>query len=203
VARALSASQLRDAQALTSAWVPGQPTPGSRMASTAATAKATARAPDKCSATGTMEGQKFTATHCAISLYDDTHSVAIWFNEDAISAEETAAFQLSSYASDDKGGKPRTLVRIMFCPGGGGTTASASAVKSIDFASSHAKSSLAGVQWVVETPKDFKVEKMTGELKPGGTLAGRIVGQRARTSWTLEFDLNLPAKDASAGLGCK
>jgi len=203
VARMLSATELRDAQALASAWALGQPTPGSRMASATANANATPHPPDKCSATGTMEGQKFTATHCAISLYDDTHSVSIWFNEDAISAEEAAAFQLSSYAADDKGGKPRTLVRIMFCPGGGGTTASAAAVKSIDFAPSHAGSPLAGVQWVVEAAKDFKVEKMTGELKPGGTLAGRIVGQRAHTSWTLEFDLNLPAKDASAGLGCK
>ena len=62
---------------------------------------------------------------------------------------------------------------------------------------------LAGVQWVVKAPKDFKAEKMTGEIKPGGTLTGRIVGQRAKTSWTLDFDMNLPAKDAAAGFGCK
>ena len=142
-------------------------------------------------------------THCAISLYGDAHSVAIWFNEDVIAPDEAANFQMSSYASDDKGGKPRTLVRIMFCPGGGAATAAAAAVKSIDFSTNNAKSPLAGVQWVVEAPKDFKVEKMTGEIKPGGTLTGRIVGQRAKTSWALDFDMNLPTKDAAAGMGCK
>ena len=44
---------------------------------------------------------------------------------------------------------------------------------------------------------------MAGEIKPGGTLTGRIVGQRAKTSWTLDFDMNLPTKDAAAGIGCK
>ena len=90
----------------------------------------------------------------------------------------------------------------MLCPGGGLTTASAAAVKSIDLNTSHAKSALAGVQWVVASPKDFKVGKMTGEVKPGGTLTGRIVGSRGRTTWIFAFDVKLPAKDAAAGMGC-
>jgi TPR repeat protein len=209
IARKLSAAQLRDAKAMVAASPFGQavatagaPAASSTAGGSAPAAAPVARASDKCSATGAMEGAKFTATHCVVSLYGDAHSVAIWFNEDAITPDEAANFQLSSYASDDKGGKPRTLVRIMFCPGGGAATASATAVKSIDFATSNAKSPLAGVQWVVEAPKDFKVEKMTGEIKPGGTLAGRIVGQRAKTSWTLDFDMNLPTKDAAAGFSC-
>ena len=161
-----------------------------------------ARASDKCTATGAMEGEKFSTTHCAISLYADQHSVAIWFNEDVITADEAAAFQLSSYAGEDNAGKRRTRVQIMFCPGGGSASVLPSAVKSIDFNTSHAKSAFSGVQWVVEAPNDFKVEKLSGKLEPGGTLSGRIVGQRAKTSWTFDFDLNLPTKDSAAGVSC-
>jgi len=200
-ARALNASQLKDAKAMAAAWQPGQPMP-TRTSTGAMQVAAAAHASDKCSATGAMEGEKFTATHCAISLYGDQHSVAIWFNEDAMTTDEVTAFQLSSYAAEDKAGKRRTRVQIMFCPGAGSPNASPSAVKSIDFNTSHAKSALAGVQWVVETPKDFKVEKLSGSVEPGGTLSGRIVGQRARTSWTFDFDLNLPTKDAAAGMSC-
>ncbi|HEY1459568.1 MAG TPA: tetratricopeptide repeat protein [Casimicrobiaceae bacterium] len=202
-ARALTAAQLKDAKAIVAAWQPGRPMPmrGGTSASGVQVAAA-ASASDKCSATGAMEGEKFTATHCAISLYGDQHSVAIWFNEDAITPDEAVAFQLSSYAGEDKAGKRRTRVQIMFCPGGGSSNVSPSAVKSIDFNTSHAKSAFSGVQWVVEAPKDFKVEKLSGKLEPGGTLSGRIVGQRAKTSWTFDFDLNLPTKDSAAGMSC-
>ena len=94
------------------------------------------------------------------------------------------------------------MATIMFCPGGGQATASAAAVKSIDLNTNHAKSPLAGIQRVVETPKDFKVEKMTGEVKPGGTLSGKIVGSLGTTAFTFDFDVNLPAKEAAAGLSC-
>jgi hypothetical protein len=43
---------------------------------------------------------------------------------------------------------------------------------------------------------------MTGEIKPGGTLAGKIVGSRGKTTWNLDFDVKLPAKEASAGMSC-
>ena len=161
-----------------------------------------AQAPDKCFATGSMEGEKFAAAHCAVALYGDQHSVAIWFSEDAISPEESQAFQISSYVGEAKAGKQRTQVQIMFCPGGGSATASAAAVKSIDLNTNHAKSPLAGVQWVVESPRDFKLETLAGEVKPGGRLTGKIVGARGKTAWTLDFDVALPAKDAAAGMSC-
>jgi hypothetical protein len=56
---------------------------------------------------------------------------------------------------------------------------------------------------VVEAGKDFKVEKMTGDVKPGGLLSGRIAGSRGKTAWNLDFDVTLPAKDAAAGMSCK
>jgi hypothetical protein len=159
-----------------------------------------AQAQNKCSATGLMEGEKFAANNCAVALYE--HSIAIWFNENPISAPEAENFQNSAYAAGTKDGKQRTLVQIMLCPGGGADTASAAAVKSIDLNTNHAKSPLLGIQWSVESPKDFKVEKMTGEIKPGGTLAGKIVGSRGKTTWNLDFDVKLPAKEASAGMSC-
>lgn len=56
-------------------------------------------------AAGTLGGEKFAATNCVVSLYNDQHSVAIWFNEDPITPQEVESFQVSSYASGDKGGK--------------------------------------------------------------------------------------------------
>ena len=102
-----------------------------------------------------------------------------------------------------RNGKRRTMAIIMFCPGGGNETASAAAVKSIDLNTTHAKSPLAGLQRVVDSPKDFKVEKMTGDIKPGGALSGKIVGSHDKTAFTFDFELNLPAREAAAGMGCK
>lgn len=198
----LPPSQLREALALAADWQVGKPTPTRTAAATSAISAASAQAPDKCSASGTMEGEKFTAGNCAIALYGDQHSVAIWFGEDPISSAEKESFQLSSYAESAKGGKQRTMVQIMFCPGGGSATASAAAVKSIDLNTNHARAPLAGVQWVVEAPKDFKVERLAGEVAPGGRLTGKIVGGRGKTTWNLEFDVTLPAKDAAAGMTC-
>jgi len=206
IAKQLTPEQRRSAQVLADAWKVGQPMPGSAATSDSAPSTAAAASvpvKTRCSATGTMGGEKFAATNCVVSLYGDQHSVAIWFNEDPIAPAEAANFQMSSYADDAKGGKRRTMAIIMFCPGGGTETPSAADVKSIDLNTNHAKSPLVGVQWVVESPKDFKVEKMSGEIKPGGTLSGKIVGSRDKTSFIFDFELNLPAKDAAAGMSCK
>ena len=206
IAKPLTPEQRRSATALANAWKVGQPMPGSAAtsgsASGATAAAAAAPVKTRCSATGSMGGERFTATHCVASLYGDQHSVAIWFNEDAITPQEAESFQTSSYASGDKGGKQRTMAVIMFCPGGGKETASAAAVKSIDLNTNHARSPMAGIQRVVQAPKDFKVEKMTGEVKPGGVLSGKIAGNLDKTTFTFDFELNLPAKEAAAGMSC-
>lgn len=205
MAARLSPAQAQQALAAANAWTVGQPMPTSLAAASGpATAIASKGMPakDRCSATGQLGGATFTATHCAVSLLGDQNSVAIWFNEDPIAPKEAERFQLSSYADASKDGKPRTLLQIMFCPGGGAPAASAAAVKSIDFNSNHAKAPLAGVQWVVEAPKDYKVERMTGEIKPGAALSGKIVGSRGNTSWNLDFDVTLPTQDAAAGMSC-
>ena len=212
IAKPLTPEQRRRAKALADAWKVGQPLPGSTSESvstasaTSAAGKATAAATPvktRCSATGTMGGEKFAATNCVAALYGDQHSVAIWFNEDPITPAEAESFQLSSYADGAKGGKQRTMAIIMFCPGGGKETAAASAVKSIDLNTNHAKSPMVGIQRVVEAPKDFKVDKMTGDIKPGGTLSGKIAGNLEKTAFTFDFELSLPARDAAAGMSCR
>ncbi len=170
------------------------------------------RAESRCSAKGVMGGKAFSMTHCAISYYDDQHSVTIWFSEAPISAEEEKAFQLSSYASDqDAKGKFRTLMHLAFCPGGGAPVPRPAAVKSVEIGMNNAESPLLGRQWVLDPSKDkhIRFEKLSGDLKLGGRLAGRVTGGKTREedsqgaySWQIDFDLPLPAKSAAAGAGC-
>lgn len=161
-----------------------------------------AQAQNKCSAVGLMGKEKFAANNCAVALYDSQHSVAIWFNEERISEQEAKEFETSGSVDGSKDGKQRTLLLIMFCPGGGGKTASAAAVKSMSLNTNHAKSPLVGIQWIVKSPKDFKVERMNGEIRPQGTLGGKIIGSWHKTTFNLDFDVRLPPKNAEAGMSC-
>jgi TPR repeat protein len=207
IAKPLTSEQKRKASALADAWKVGQPPPGTAATSVSASA-ATAAVPaapvkTRCLASGTMGGEKFTATHCVASVYGDEHSVAIWFNEDAITPEEADSFRMSSYADGTTGGKQRTMAIIMFCPGGGSETASVQTVKSIDLNTNHSRSPMAGIQRELQAPKDFKVERMTGDVKPDGVLSGKISGGIDKTTFTFDFELSLPSKDAAAGMSCK
>jgi len=115
IAKPLTPEQRRRAQAWAEAWKIGQPMPGSAATpGSSASPTATAGRPVKtrCSASGTMGGEKFSAANCVASLYGDQHSVAIWFNEDPITPAEAESFQLSSYAEGAKGGKQRTMAII-------------------------------------------------------------------------------------------
>lgn len=203
IAKTLTPTQGREAQALVASWRPGSPMP-IRVASTAtSTPTGNPVTAEKCSATGSMEGEKFSATHCAVAWLPDERSVAIWFNEQPISSAEVDAFQTSAYAGAEKEGRQRTLLQIGFCPGGGAAKAAPGFVKTLDFNSNHAKSPLAGVQWSLEAPKDFRVDALSGELKPGGMLAGHITGSHAKTVFTIDFAVLLPTKTAAAGMTCR
>ncbi len=206
IAKALTPEQRRRATALANAWKVGQPMPGS--AATSGSASGATAACRHCAGEDAVFGDRIDGWREVHGhplrgvAVRRSHSVAIWFNEDAITPQEAESFQTSSYADGDKGGKQRTMAIIMFCPGGGKETASAAAVKSIDLNTNHARSPMAGIQRVVQAPKDFKVEKMTGEVKPGGALSGKIAGNLDKTTFTFDFELNLPAKDAAAGMSC-
>ena len=166
-----------------------------------------ARAQDKCSATGLLGGEKFTANNCTASIRTgasgaEESSVAVWFSDTPIAADEAAGFQQYASVEDSKDGKQRTLVVIMFCTGGANKV-SASAVKSVDLHTNHAKSPFLGVQTVLEPSSGLKFEKLSGEARLGGALAGQLTGNFGHTKIDLDFNVKLPTKSASAGLDCE
>lgn len=160
------------------------------------------QAQNKCSASGLLGGEKFLANHCAAALYGSQHSIAIWFNEDPITAAEEAEFQSTATVEPAKNGKQRTWLLIMFCPGGGAATASPAAVRSMSLTTNHAKSLLAGIHWNVKAAKDFKVGALSGEVRPGARLAGQTSGKWRKTTWNATFDVKLPATESATGLSC-
>jgi hypothetical protein len=155
-------------------------------------------------------GKPVAMTHCAAAVYEDAHSVTLWFSDAPFTDAEVDAFHLNSYANDkDAAGKPRTMVHLAFCPGGGKAAASPGAVKSVELSANHASSVLLGRQWVFALPKDkasVTFEKLAGNIDPGGRISGRVSGGKTsdelKYSWTATFDLALPAKSAAAGPGC-
>ena len=174
---------------------------------TAAAASPAAAPENKCRAKGVMAGKAFTMTHCVVSYYDSEQSVTIWLSESPFSADEAAKFEMSSYAPDKEAdGKPRTQMHLGFCPGGGKPEPSPAAPKSVEFWMSHKDSPWLSRQWVIEPKdKDWKFERLSGKLEPGGKLSGRMTGSRVsegKYAWEIDFDLTLPAKAAMGGMGC-
>jgi hypothetical protein len=167
-------------------------------------------AADTCTVKAVLGGKPFTLTHCAASVYEDTHSVTLIFSEAPLGEKELDAFRVSSYAGEkDEAGRPRTLIHFAFCPGGGKPEASPAAPKSVEMGIDRADSPLAGRQWVFELPKEketFSFRKLAGTIVPGGRISGRATGGKTSDglvySWDATFDLALPAKSAAAGVGC-
>ncbi len=169
---------------------------------------AAAGAEDTCLVKAVLGGKTVTLKHCEAAMYDEK-GVTLVFMEDPIPAEEVAAFQLNSSPKEkDAAGKPRNMIEIGFCPGGGTPAVSPGAVKSVEMSVTHVSSPMLGRQWVFELPKDkeLKIERLSGRLAPGGKLAGRITGAKMSDglsySWQADFDVRLPTKAAAAGLGC-
>lgn len=165
-------------------------------------------AQDKCMVKAVIAGQAVEMTHCALAVYDD-RGATLFFSATPIGAEERSAFQMNSYAKDrDPAGKPRSMMHLMFCPGGGKPAPDAAAVKSVEMSMAHAASPMAQRQWVFELPKDkeFTFKALSGSLKPGARFAGQATGAKTsdgvKYSWDARFDLAVPATLAAAGPGC-
>ena len=102
------------------------------------------------------------------------------------------------------------MVQIGFCPGGGSAVPSPKTAKSVEIGFAHATVPWLGPQsqWVLEpsSDKQIRIESLTGELKRGGKLSGKITGAIAGSkpafSWDLQFDLMLPQRAAGGGPGC-
>jgi hypothetical protein len=162
-----------------------------------------AAAEDRCLVKGKMQNQSFELKSCAAALYDNK-GVTIWFTEKPLPAATLDTFRLSSYA--DLSG---TAMYVSFCPGGNKSVADPKTKASYEWSVEHASSPMLMQSFLFDSPTDpaQKIEKLTGELKPGGRLAGKIkvstkLDQGQLYSWDAEFDVTLPAKLAAAGPGC-
>ncbi len=150
-----------------------------------------------------MQDQSFRLDACAVAWYPDQNSVALWFTETPLSAEAREKFLIGSYA-DLKG----TAMSFSFCPGGGKVRADPGEVTEVEAAVSHASSPMLQQTWLFEPgDKGIRIEKMSGDLKAGGRLAGRItvntrLDQGQAYSWEADFDVAMPARTAAAGLSC-
>jgi len=165
-----------------------------------------AAAQNKCTATGQMGGQAFNLANCEVAFYEGGPGATIWFSSTPITAEERDFFQLSSSA--DRFKKGRTMVQLFFCPGGGSAVPSPTTAKNVELGFKHATVLDLGPQdqWVFDPAKDKQIrfETLTGDLKKGGKLSGKVTGAIAgkKFSWDLQFDLVLPQRAAGAGPGC-
>ncbi len=170
------------------------------------TVATSASAQNKCTAKGQMGGHAFSLAHCEVAFYEGGPGVTIWFSSTPITAEERDFFQISSSA--DRFSKGRTMVHLFFCPGGGSAVPSPKAAKNVEIGFKHATELNLGPQdqWVFDPAKDkqIKFETLTGELKAGGKLSGKVTGAIAgkKFNWDLQFDLVLPQRRAGAGPGC-
>ncbi len=167
-----------------------------------------ASAADKCVAKANIAGKSVVLKNCAVAVYDNA-GVTLWFTDAPISAAELSTFQLNSDAKTTHAdNRMRTMLSLAFCPGGGKATASAAAVKSVEIVANEPTPG-AWQSFVFTLPGDkanLKVEKLSGDLKAGGRLAGRITGAKKEGerpySWDVDFDVALPEKGAAAGPGC-
>lgn len=167
-------------------------------------------AEDKCTVKAVLGGKPVTMKNCAVALYDSENSVTLYFSDSPFTAKEIEAFQESSNPSDkDAAGKPRTTIHFAFCPGGGKPVLNPAAVKHVEMSVSVASSPFLGFQNTYELPKDkdiVKIEKLSGDLKLGGKVTGRITGGRMsdgkKYSWEADFDMKLPKKSSFGGQGC-
>jgi hypothetical protein len=165
-------------------------------------------AADKCVAKANIGGKAVTFKNCAVAVYDNS-GFTLWLTDAPLSADELSTFQLNSYAEPTyPGNRARTMLSLAFCPGGGKATASAAAVKSVEVVANEATPG-AWQSFVFTLPGDkanLKIEKLSGELKAGGRLMGKITGGKKEGerpySWDVDFDVALPEKGAAAGPGC-
>ena len=169
-----------------------------------------ASAADTCTVKAVLSGKPVTMTHCAAAVFEDAHSVTLYFSGTPFTAAEVEMFHLNSYAKDkDEAGKPRTMMHLAFCPGGGKPEASPAAEKSVETSVNSADSVMVSRQWVFELPKEketFRFDKLAGNIVPGGRISGRATGGKTsdglKYSWDAVFDVALPEKAAAAGPGC-
>src|SRR5262245_6398485 len=176
--------------------------PGLALVLLAASVTAAA-AENRCLVKGKMQDQSFELKSCTAAIYDNK-GVTIWFTEKPLPAATVDTFRLNSYA--DLSG---TAMSLGFCPGGNKSVAAPKAATSVAFEVEHASSPMVAQSFLFDPGKtpDLKIEKLSGELKPGGRLVGKMkvntkLDRGQAYSWDADFDVTFPAKLAAAGPGC-
>jgi hypothetical protein len=168
----------------------------------AAAAASSAAAEDKCFAKGKMQEHAFELKSCAVAMYDNK-GVTIWFTEKPLQTATVDTFHLNSYA--DLTG---TSMSLSLCPGGNKGVVDPKNATNVYVEVEHAASPMVAQSFGdLSKDKGFKLTKLTGELKPGGRLAGKMtmntkLDRGQPYSVEAEFDVTLPAKAAAAGPGC-
>jgi hypothetical protein len=196
-------------------------TPTSRLRialfAAALAASSTLHAADKCAVKAVLNGKPVAFKSCTVAVYDEK-GVTLLLTEAPLSADETSTFQLNSYPPEkDSSGKRRAILSFAFCAVDEKGALNPAAVKSVEVSANDGVS-LVGLQDVFELPAakaNLKIEKLTGDLKKGGRLAGKITGsktveetgtdgqaRKVPNSWDVDFDVALPPKVAAAGPGC-
>jgi hypothetical protein len=167
---------------------------------------------DKCTVKAVLGGVAVTMKYCAVALYDTEHSATLVFSDTAFTPQQIADFEESSRVpeKDTAGKDDRTAIHFAFCPGGGALQPNPSSVKLLEMRVTVGSSPLLGFQNTFDLSKDktvVNIEKLSGDLRLGGNLAGRITGGRMsdgkKYSWEADFDMKLPAKTAFGGQGCQ
>jgi len=167
-------------------------------------------AQNKCSVKAVLGGTPATMKYCAASFYASENSVTLVFSDSAFTPKQIEEFQASSALPEkNASGKGRTMIHFAFCPGGGTPVPRPAAVKLVEMSVDVADSPFLGFQSTFELPQDnsvVKIERLSGDVKLGGRLAGRITGGRTsdgkKFSWEADFDMKLPATSSSSGQGC-
>jgi hypothetical protein len=172
------------------------------LALLAAAAASGAAAENKCFAKGKMQDQAFELKACAVAMYDNK-GVTIWFTEKPLPAETVDTFHLNSYA--DLSG---TAMSLSLCPGGNKGVVDPKNATNVYVEVEHAASPMVAQSFGdLSKDKGFKLTKLTGELKPGGRLVGKMtmntkLDRGQPYSVDADFDVTFPAKAAAAGPGC-
>ena len=149
-----------------------------------------------------------TSPHCEVAFYEGGPGVTIWFSSTPITAEERDFFQISSSADRFKKG-PHDGAARRSVRAAARAVPSPKTAKNVEISFKHATVLDLGPQdqWVFDPAKDkqIKFEALTGELKKGGKLSGKvtgaIAGKKPPFNWDLQFDLVLPQR-AAGGPGC-
>jgi len=165
---------------------------------------ASARAEDKCQVKGSFGGKSISLKSCAVAFYGEK-SVTIWFTEAPLSAGELETFQLSSAPKNkDPQNNRRTMLSLAFCA----PKAAPAAIKEVSVDASHSSSPMLSQSWVVDLAADktVKFASLAGDVKRGGRLSGKVTGSKKEQgqayTWEADFDVQVPQKQAGAGLSC-